>query len=390
MKQPDEYYQGLILDYFTGNLENEKFQELSEWVYADKCHQQFFREEIKKYNYIQASGQWDTIDAVHAREQVFHKLHHPRRLFRYTAYAACLTVLLTATFFIYQYREKSRIRNDFPEYASSISPVERHKALLSIGKERPIRIEGKEKIILPANQGNRILLADSNIIDYSQLTNQPGEQVQLHTLEVPQGCEFNVILSDGTHIWMNAGSMLTYPEHFGGNSRQVQLTGEAYFEVTPDPEAPFIVNTTEMELTVLGTSFNIKAYREDNEVVTTLATGKIRQTYKTTGEKLLLSPLQQAVYSKKAHSLRVQPADMHEALAWKEGRIVLKNKTLEEIFNELARWYDFDVDYRQEGLKNTRFYVNMNRYDDIRSVLEKLQRTNGIRFSFKGRKITVY
>lgn len=390
MKKPDEYYQSLIIEYFLGNLEEEALRELTEWVFADRQHRQFFQEEIKKYHSIQSLEYWDTLDTSLARERVFRKLHQPRLLIRIAAYAACLAVLLSATFFLYQYQENRAVRNNFPSYSSAPTLADRHRALLSIDNEQPIRLMGKEKIILSADQRNRVLLADSNVIDYSRIENQPEEKVALHTLEVPKGCEFNVILSDGTHIWMNAGSVLTYPEYFRGNSREVSLSGEAYFEVTPDPQAPFRVKTQEMQLTVLGTSFNVKAYPEDEALTTTLVTGKIRQTYPALEKDIVLQPEEQAVYTKEGHVLQIQTVNVRDAMAWKEGRIVMKNKTLKEIFTELSRWYDFDVDYRQEQLKEIRFYLNMNRYDDIRTVLAKLQKTNGVKFMFQGRKVVVY
>ena len=145
-----------------------------------------------------------------------------------------------------------------------------------------------------------------------------------------------------------------------------------------------------MEITVLGTSFNVKAYPEDENVVTTLVSGKVSQEYTKSEEEVMLNPSDQAVYTKSSGELKVERVDVNEVICWKNGRMILKNRSLKEIFCELARWYDFEVEYRKKGVEETRFYVNMDRYDDIETVLDKLQKTNGVKFMFYGRKIVVY
>ena len=146
----------------------------------------------------------------------------------------------------------------------------------------------------------------------------------------------NVILPDGSSVLLNRHSSLSYPKRFKSDNREVQLTGEAYFEVASNVEVPFIVKTADMEITVLGTSFNVKAYPEDENVVTTLVSGKVSQEYTKSEEEVILNPSDQAVYTKSSGELKVERVDVNEVICWKNGRMILKNRSLKEIFCELA------------------------------------------------------
>ena len=188
---------------------------------------------------------------------------------------------------------------------------------------------------------------------------------------------------------MNAGSSLKYPETFSNGERRVYLEGEAYFEVEHDENAPFIVNTKAMDLQVLGTSFNIKAYDDESMVITTLVTGKIRQEFPEAGKNITLTPSRQSVFDRVSGELKTQQADVRAALAWKDGKIIANDERLEDIFRRLSRWYDFKVVYSQPSLKDVRFYLHSNRYAEVHTILEYLQTTKGIHFTYAEKTIYV-
>lgn len=388
MRKSDDYFKRLIFDYFSGNLTKEGERELLAWLELPE-HKQLFKKHIREYYAISCSATWVSIDVSKAKDTVFRRLNVRRELSRWLSYAACLVLALTASFLGYKYLNHDPAYEQYTDYTATTALLHGHRAILSVGDDRQVVLGGSKKTLLSTGRSVAVILKDSNSIEYTGINELPDDSVRLHTLEVPPGSEFNITLSDGTRVWMNAASELTYPERFVEGRREVILSGEAYFEVTPNLQAPFIVKTRDMDLRVLGTSFNVKAYQEDAYCVTTLVTGKIQQNY-SNGERVFLSPHKQAVYDRKDKHLRVCQVDVNEALAWKNGRFILKDMPLEDIFKELSRWYDFKVNYLNENLKKIRFYVNIDRYDDVQKLLEKLQRTNGIRFLIDGKNIMVY
>lgn len=209
--------------------------------------------------------------------------------------------------------------------------------------------------------------------------------MRYNTLIVPTGGEFSLQLSDGTRIWLNAGSKLKYPVVFAQNVREVEITGEGYFEVEHDEARPFIVKVNGVAVQVLGTSFNISSYAD--EVVTTLVTGRVSLTK---GEhKVELQPDEQAVLEPGETDFKVVKVNAQNYTLWKEGVFWFENSNLETIMNYLARWYDVDVFYTNPELKILRFSVEMKRYEDIDTVLRKIQYTGKVRFDIKGRTVII-
>jgi ferric-dicitrate binding protein FerR (iron transport regulator) len=220
----------------------------------------------------------------------------------------------------------------------------------------------------------------SDALEYQRLPAGESGRERRHVLNVPAGCEFSVRLSDGTLVRLNAGSTLTYPDQFAPGSREVMLSGEAYFEVTPDTLAPFRVYAGEMALTVLGTAFDLSAYPDEGVIVTTLVSGRVHQRF---GElEMTLAPGESAICREEDGTMVKVAADIEEALAWKEGRFIARHRSLEDIFRMLGKWYNFEVVYLDPSLKDVHFYLNIKRYEDIREVLENLSSTNGVTLTY--------
>ncbi|WP_099289844.1 FecR domain-containing protein [Butyricimonas sp.] len=390
MNNSDVYIEALVAGFFSGNLDERETGELLAWVKESKKHEVLFKKRMRELYALQVAGEWNTIDTGIARNKVFRKLHRTRKLWRMWGTAAAVVVLLFLSVVLYWRERAGDVFVQEKVFSELVQRQGRRQAILSIGTEKKVILNATVKKAILTDSCSHIFMDDSCMMRYERMRAHDAHEVRVHTLEVPQGSEFRLTLSDGTRVWMNAGSKLCYPEYFDGEKREVILAGEAYFEVEHDAEVPFIVKTADMDITVLGTSFDVKAYPEDEYVITTLATGKIKQKYVASGEEIVLSPSEQAVYMKSNGLLKTERVDVGEAIGWKNGRVVMKNKPLKEIFKELARWYDFEVEYKNDRLQDTRFYLNMDRYDDIKMVLEKLQKTNGVKFIFYGRKIFVY
>ena len=227
-----------------------------------------------------------------------------------------------------------------------------------------------------------------NIVEYTGNSDSLSFQgTQKHVIQIPKGGEYELILPDGTHVWINSDTKLTFPVAFDSNKREVTLAGEAYFDVTKDPKRPFMVKTANIEIKVLGTQFNVQAYPDDNKIETTLCEGSVNVTDGELG--VTLTPSQQAVYSKVTQALTTRKVDVRLYTAWKEGLFVFENKPLEEIMNTLSRWYNINVFYSNQAVKSYHFTGDLERYGDFRKTLNMIEKSTVIRFVINGNNIMV-
>ena len=218
---------------------------------------------------------------------------------------------------------------------------------------------------------------------------------QMNVLATPRGGQYQVILPDGSRALLNAASSLRYPTVFTGKERKVTLTGEAYFEVTKDPGKPFVVETINMRVQVLGTSFDIMAYENEAAIRTTLLTGKVKEISGGHGslagqgaDSITLAPGQQAVLRRDGDRLTREVIDTDEVIAWKEGLFLYSNRVdIPTIMRQLERWYDIDVHY-QGAVPAQTFYGGIQRSLPLSKVLSILERT-GVKFKVEGKDITV-
>ena len=206
-------------------------------------------------------------------------------------------------------------------------------------------------------------------------------------LVIPRGGENTVILADGTTVHLNAGSKLTYPVRFTGKRRIVALEGEAYFDVVENEEHPFVVQTRFGEVTVLGTAFNVNAYVNASACYTTLVRGKV-QFSAPNAEVITLLPGEQAIVS--ANGSEKRAVDLEEYVGWVEGLYVFNNRSLGEIMETFERWYDIQVYYETENLRNITYSGSLKRYGTINSFLEALELTGDLTYKISGRNILIY
>ena len=204
------------------------------------------------------------------------------------------------------------------------------------------------------------------------------------TVEAPYGSKTKLYLPDGTLVWLNAGSKMSYAQDFGINERSLNLSGEAYFEVTQDSLRPFLVEFEGACVKVLGTQFNVRAY-PTGPSFTTLVSGCVKIVHKN--QVLQLEPGQQCEV--REEKMLLHNADLMTVLAWKNGEFIFKDVALETIMDELARWYDMQVDYETEDLKKMRFYLYVERSENLEEVLQKIALTNQVKYRVNGKKIII-
>lgn len=215
-------------------------------------------------------------------------------------------------------------------------------------------------------------------------------EIQFNTIETPIGGQYQINLPDGTKVWLNASSSLKYPTQFTGNQRKVELTGEGYFEVSKDKKRPFTVITEQQQVQVLGTHFNVNAYKDEQAIKTTLLEGSVKVSKtaepQNASNSKLLNPGQQATL--KQASFKVDQVDINNVVAWKNGYFTFGDEDLEVSMRKLSRWYNVDIIY-QGKFDNISFGGAISRSKSLAEVIKILELTRKMKFKIEGRRVIV-
>ena len=211
-----------------------------------------------------------------------------------------------------------------------------------------------------------------------------------NAISTPRGGKFQITLSDGSRVWLNAASSLRFPVHFVGGERRVELKGEGYFEVAKDKSRPFIVDVAgKEEVEVLGTHFNINSYSDEASVNTTLLEGSVSIKVNGSKEPKLLVPGQQFMLFNSGKSKIHEDANLEETIAWKEGKFHFgESMDLEQVMRQIGRWYDVDIEYEGE-ISGIHLGGTISRNVSASKVFEMLEMTGVAKFRIDGRKVTV-
>ncbi|MEO6820345.1 MAG: FecR domain-containing protein, partial [Ginsengibacter sp.] len=209
---------------------------------------------------------------------------------------------------------------------------------------------------------------------------------QYNTISTPRGGQYQLTLADGSQVWLNAESSITFPTSFTGNQREVKITGEAYFEIAHDANIPFHVNVNGMDVKVLGTHFNVNAYKDEAEIKTTLLEGSVQVTYNEQAK--IISIGQQLILNNKSGKMIVEKnINVDEIMAWKNGKFYFNEASIQSIMKQLCRWYNVDVEYN--GEVNKLFEGTISRQVSVEDIFKILSATGGVHFAIEGRKIIV-
>lgn len=257
---------------------------------------------------------------------------------------------------------------------------------LTLSDGRKIRLSDALNGKLAKDAGINITKTSDGQVVYE--ISKKGGELKYNTLSTARGQTYILTLSDNSKVWLNAASSLKYPSNFASlKERTVELTGEAYFEVSKDKEHPFIVKSAGQRVRVLGTHFNINSYGDEPATKTTLLEGSV-QVSSLSGNKehQVLKPGQQSVLSQK--SLTIRPANEQEAISWKNGRIFFEDESLESIMRKVSRWYDVQV-ILKGNVKAVTFQGALSRTKKISSILAYFERAGNLKCTVDGRTITI-
>ncbi|RPD40589.1 FecR family protein [Chitinophaga barathri] len=322
-------------------------------------------------------------------EQVYqnilqHKPARQRKIFTLGRVAAAAVILLAGAAIFWQVQKKTST-------PSSSIQAETSKTDIAPGGTKATLTLADGSTVSLDSAGNQVISSGSTTITrrQGQLLYDAGKEtaaLQYNTLSTPRGGQFRVVLPDGSKVWLNSASSLRYPLAFTGKERLVELDGQGYFEITPNAEQPFKVRVQSMEVQVLGTHFDVMAYKDESTVNTTLLEGAVQVT--EGAARKLLKPGQQAVLDTRSHEMLVQQANVNKVIAWKNGLFVFNNMALPAILREVARWYDVEIVY--QTAPSTELYGGgIARSLHLSNVLALLEAGGNNHFRIEGRKIIV-
>lgn len=259
-------------------------------------------------------------------------------------------------------------------------------AVLTLSTGESIKLDGYKNGVI--NTGNSTSISKSGnglVVSANRKGNLPKNEL-LNKITIPRGGKYNIMLPDGTRVWLNSSSSLSFPNTFEGADRKVMLTGEAYFEVARNKQKPFKVNVAgKQEVEVLGTHFNISAFEEDQNITTTLLEGSVKVN--TSKFQTLIKPGEMAVNNLKTKP-RIVQADLDEVMAWKNDMFIFNNENITSIMKKISRWYDVDVTYEGD-MTALNFEGNYSRSKGLKSLLKNISLTDKVRFVIVERRITV-
>lgn len=378
----------LIIKSFQQELNETEKTELSAWLDSNVKNQELYHtlllqdltEKKQQIQQLHPDKNWKQLESRI-------KFRPKPRYLSILKYAAIVTLTLAAGILFYQQHSPTDPQNHLT--ATTVSPVPGNaKAILTLASGEKVELTNGQDFYL--QQDSTIQLANHNNILKIKINNSLSIPTESHsTLSVPKGGEYQLVLSDGSKVWLNSDSKLRFPSPFTGAERTVFLEGEAYFEVAHNPDKPFIVSTGDMAVQVLGTKFNVKAYAGDNAVYTTLVSGSVKAGSRQSTKAVILTPNEQCIYTPADDRIKTSIVDPQAFLGWVKGRFIFENETLEEILKQLGRWYDVEIFYQNPEVAQYRFSGNVDRFEQISTLLRMIEKTYPVSFTINGRTIVV-
>lgn len=362
-----EEHKTLLNKWRQESAENEKeYQELLEQCREGKgIPTQEERQELQR--------QWKRFVAGNSRRRVV--------LRRWMVYAAGVVVLLgTIGVMRWQWGELAE------EVVAQHVEIAQGQVVLILSNGKTVAVQKDSVQVVKEETAAEIRVAGETI-SYAEETGRMAGEV-FNTLVIPKGGEYKIVLADGSKVWLNSETEFRYPVNFSGELRQVYLKGEAYFEVAGQEGKPFVVVTSGgVDVKVLGTRFNVASYPEDAEVVTTLAEGSVEMY--TADKAVRIRPDEQVLFDRSSHSFQRRQVDAAAYLAWKDGKFIFEDQSLEQIMRQLQRWYEMDVFYASEAVRNYRFSGDLKKYDDFGKIVKMLEEVAGLKISIQNKCVVI-
>ena len=362
----------IMAAFFTGSQTEQDERDFEEWTKESDRHRAFVDRLLNPEEYEENRRALDKFQVEEAWSKMDKKIGDTkvRKLPSWkwgVRYAAVVLVLLSAG--VYYWWNSEEVREEVPVLYQIAAGTT--GARLTLGDGSVVDVLKDRAVELKEVDGTKIV-TDSISIDYSTQETVDTAEV-MNTVQTLTGMEYMLTLSDGTRVFLNAETKLKFPTKFRKEERVVVLEGEAYFEVRKDATHPFIVKANDVDVKVLGTSFNLRSYSDENSIATTLVSGKVAVYAGENSEEIV--PGEQAVYMKETGKMEVKPIDLTLYTAWHTGKFIFRNETLEEMMSYLARWYGVKYRFIDEGAKKLQIGARLDRYNDMNPIIEMLKKT---------------
>lgn len=372
-----------IVDYCSGNISEADSRTLQSWINTAPENRETFEKYlrlvkmhrmVKGAEEIRDAEAWKRLSATMAAKKI-------RRIRQRVAAVAAVVLLFLG------------IGLGFLESREETVPLGSNIHILPGTTKATLVLANGTQLDLTRNdlrevqEQGALIKNDTTVGLQYELNHQKMEEPVWHTVKVPVSGEYHFTLSDGTRVWLNSESEITFPVSFVGGSREVVVKGEAYFEVKSDKAHPFIVHAKEVDIEVVGTKFNVAAYEDSHRVVTTLAEGRVN--VEMSGQVVGLSPDEQVSVDLKSGKMAKNSVSVSTNISWIQGIFEYENMTLEEITTQLSRWYGVNFIFSAAEFKTRRFTGVVKKYDELNNVLKIIEKTTNVSFMINGKDIAV-
>ena len=381
MDEPDQYITSLLEQFHKGTISEQGMQELMAWYDTfenDPSYRDGLTDDLqRKMKQNQFATIKEELDGQ-LKDTPDHASKLRLSIWPRIMVAASFLMVMSVGWYLFSYHRLPAIETTSLEDFQAGS----NKAELTLANGEKIRLDDAANGKL-AIQGNTVIrkTADGNVIYGNE---GDDEAVFTNTMRTPRGGQYHLILADGTGVWLNAASSITYPSSFAGDVREVKTTGEIYFEVAHNAAKPFRVKSSNQTVEVLGTHFNINAYENEGGVSTTLLEGSVRVV--AGAAKCVIKPGQQARFNDS--QINVQEADLDEVMAWKDGYFEFTDTSIQLVMKQISRWYDVDVEFQGPVTKET-FTGKIPKTFNLAKTIEVMQMSKSVKITVQGRRIMV-
>ena len=372
----------------AGELSDEELQLLDEWRMTSARNHQLYDRIVSRERREAKRRHFTAFDKVSGWQGYSKKLKETeKKVIRWRVflrYAAILLIPLSATVY-------GVLRSG--EETVSLADL---NAITPGGTRAELVLPSGEVVDLVAKSGvisrgeNTVINNEGKTLSYKSIGNQaPMDSLRYNEVIVPKGGEYQLVLSDGTLVYLNSMTKIRFPERFSEKCREVEVCGEAFFEVAENKRVPFVVKTDAYEITVLGTKFNVTAYADEQVATTTLVEGAVSISGKCIGEAKALRPNEQFVLDRVSGSVEIKNVDVNYYTAWKDGMFRFRDVRLEEIMHVVERWYDMTVVYEDESVRDLHFGFNMSRLETIEPLLNIFELNGKIKITKEGKVLKI-
>jgi transmembrane sensor len=408
----------LIIKQLQEKLTADETQTLQQWIAADDKNRMLY-DKLTNSDWLQEAVNEHAVSENRIKERVFAALPEMQDTetespksgwIRWMSVAAAILIVVSIGWYMWQGKTKPAIVAEQQTPVATVIPAGGNKATLTLADGTVIDLDKAGNGTIATEGKTTVNKKEDGQLEYKTAIGNRQSAITYNLLTTPRGGQYQLLLPDGSKVWLNAASSIKYPTAFAGNERRVEITGEAYFEITHDAAKPFKVMIYPAngatgrggEVEVLGTHFNINAYGDEQAIVTTLLEGKIKITpvdvvnkavtathpANTAKAYKVINPGEEAQIDNKADIIIRKNVDTESAVAWMKGFFDFHNASLKTVMKQVSRWYSVDVEYTKAMSEQT-FEGNIDRNIPLNELLDLLQQYGSTKFKIEGRTIKV-